>query len=287
MKEDIKTITIDSPFYPPLLKEISDPPQKLYIKGNLSINEPTIAIVGTRKATQEGIKTAEIFAEKLGLYGVTIISGLAMGIDAAAHRGALNSGTKTIAVLGCGIDKIYPAQNESIAQKILESGGGIISEYPPGSPSYKHQFLERNRIVSGLSLGTIIIEAPERSGSIRTANSAAEQGRSIFVIPGPINHPNFKGSHNLIREGATLATSIEEIMQDLNIEIKQEKEMETTSNLNETQYAIYNCIKKSGRSISIDKISEGTKLHPKIINQNITDIVITGLIKESGGLYNI
>ncbi|MEK7481868.1 MAG: DNA-processing protein DprA, partial [Patescibacteria group bacterium] len=172
--------------YPALLREIPNAPEKIYILGKLPPEESLkIAIVGTRKATDQGRIIAKKLAEKLTNLGIVIVSGLAMGIDTAAHEGAVVANGKTIAVLANGLDKIYPAQNENLAKKILELNGAIISEYEPGKPALEHQFLERNRIVSGLSVATIVIEAPERSGSLVTARLAAEQGREVFVFPGP------------------------------------------------------------------------------------------------------
>src|SRR3989344_4971641 len=166
----IKIISQKNPEYPSLLKEIQNPPEKLYVLGNLPseplANRPKIAIVGTRKATAQGRLLAKEIARKLTELGVIIVSGLAMGIDTSAHEGAVKAGGQTIAVLANGLDTIYPRQNENLAKKILELDGAIISEYPTNTPSFPNQFLERNRIISGLSIATIIIEAPERSGSL-------------------------------------------------------------------------------------------------------------------------
>jgi len=215
----IKIISQKNPEYPSLLKEIQNPPEKLYVLGNLPseplANRPKIAIVGTRKATAQGRLLAKEIARKLTELGVIIVSGLAMGIDTSAHEGAVKAGGQTIAVLANGLDTIYPRQNENLAKKILELDGAIISEYPTNTPSFPNQFLERNRIISGLSIATIIIEAPERSGSLATANWAVEQGREVFVFPGPIDHPNYRGSHKLIRDGARLIGSIEDLLEDL------------------------------------------------------------------------
>ena len=176
-----------------------------------------IAIVGTRRATPDGKSTARRFAAELARAGIVIVSGLAFGVDAAAHEGCLDAEGKTVAVLACGLANIYPRNNEPLAKKILAQGGAIISEYPPDMPAYPSRFLERNRIVSGLSKGTLVIEAPERSGSLATARFALEQNRDVFVVPGPIAHPNFKGSHALIRQGAELVTTPEDILESYGI----------------------------------------------------------------------
>ncbi len=212
----INPIKIADSEYPALLKEIPNAPKMFYLLGELPPDDLIkIAIVGTRKASSAGRRFAKELAQKLAEYGAVIVSGLAMGIDTAAHEGAILAGGKTIAVLANGLDTIYPAQNENLAKKILDYGGAIISEYPPQTPSFPNQFLERNRIVSGLSIATIVIEAPERSGSLVTARLAAEQGREVFIAPGSIDNPNYRGSHQLIRDGARLVTSIEDIMEDL------------------------------------------------------------------------
>ncbi len=211
-----KAISITASNYPVLLKEIASPPEKIFIKGALpDVSAPCIAIVGTRKATEEGKMLAKKTAKELAEKGFVIVSGLAMGIDTAAHEGAIKGGGKTFAVLGTGINKIYPAQNENLANRIILTGGAIISEYETNAPGFKWQFLERNRIVAGLCVATIVIEASSKSGSLVTARLAAESGREVFVFPGAAGHSNFKGSHALIRDGARLVNSTEDILEDL------------------------------------------------------------------------
>ena len=175
--------------------------------------ETPIAIVGTRRATPEGKIIAKRFARELTSYGIPIASGLAFGIDAAAHEECVATGGATIAVLAGGLDAIYPGSNAALAQKILARHGCIISEYPLGSPPLPYRFLERNRIISGISRGTLVVEAPENSGSLATARYALEANREVFVVPGSTLHPNFKGSHRLIRQGAELVTTPEEIFE--------------------------------------------------------------------------
>ena len=300
MNHSINIINKEDLRYPALLKEIPDVPEKIYVLGELPLdppaNGPKIAIVGTRKATDQGKIIAKKLAEKLANLGVIIVSGLAMGIDTAAHEGAIAANGKTIAVLANGLDKIYPAQNENLAKKILELNGAIISEYEPEKPALEHQFLERNRIVSGLSVATIVIEAPERSGSIVTARLAAEQGREVFVFPGPANHPNYTGSHKLIRDGARLVSSIEDILEDLNINqisnIKNQNDKSKFKNKinnikDENQLLVFEIIEKAGRPLNIDKIIEITKLEPQIANQAIAFLTIQGIIKETEKGYII
>jgi len=291
---EIKTILQENPKFPSLLKEIPIPASRIYVLGELPDDPPAagpkIAIVGTRKATSQGRSIAKEMAKKLSERGMIIVSGLAMGIDTASHEGAVAVGNKTIAVLACGLDTIYPYQNESLARKILELGGAIISEYPVGTPAFPNQFLERNRIISGLSVATIIIEAPKESGALVTARLAAEQGREVFVIPGPINNPNYYGSHKLIRDGARLVASIDDILEDLgiNIGINQLPYQHKSAFIkDENQLLILKTIQEAGQPLNIDKIIELTKLKPQVVNQAIAILIINGLIKETEKGYTI
>lgn len=290
----IKTILKESRQYPSLLKEIPIPASRIYVLGELPDDPPAagpkIAIVGTRKATSQGRSIAKEMAKKLSERGMIIVSGLAMGIDTASHEGAVAVGNKTIAVLACGLDTIYPYQNESLARKILELGGAIISEYPVGTPAFPNQFLERNRIISGLSVATIIIEAPKESGALVTARLAAEQGREVFVIPGPINNPNYYGSHKLIRDGARLVASIDDILEDLgiNIGINQLPYQHKSAFIkDENQLLILKTIQEAGQPLNIDKIIELTKLEPQVINQSLAPLIIQGILKETEKGYTI
>ena len=198
-------VTLGSAAYPQRLAEIDDAPLALWARGaGLDLlNSPQLAIVGSRNPTTAGRMTAESFACYFAASGVTVASGLAMGIDAAAHRGALQGVASTVAVLGCGIDVTYPRCNASLALAITQSGV-IVSEYPPGTPARAHRFPQRNRIIAGLTLGTLVVEATRRSGSLITARHAANYGREVFAIPGSIHNPLARGCHALIRDGAKL-----------------------------------------------------------------------------------
>jgi len=292
-KNNIHLLFIEDEKYPNLLKEIPLPPFGLYYQGNLpSVKKITLAIVGTRKATQNGLKTAKHFAKLIGETGCTIVSGLALGIDAAAHAGALESNASTIAVLARGLDQYYPAQNHSLAQKILEKGGLIVSEYPPGTPALPYRFLERNRIISGLSKGVLLIETPHHSGSEATARFALDQNRDVFVVPGPIDHPNFSGSHNLIRLGATLVFEpnhvLETIIPDWNdANQSKAKNRSLNQNINENEKAIIKALQNSGSPLSVDKIVELTNLNPKTTNQTLGFLVIKNIIQETESGYTI
>ena len=212
MKENnIKIININEREYPQALKEIYDPPISLYVKGNIEkLNNKNIGIVGCRECTTYGKKSAEYFAYNLSKQNINIVSGLAKGIDSYAHLGSLNTGN-TIAVLGNGLDIIYPKENLELANEIIKIGGTIISEYPCGTKPDKMKFPARNRIISGISSGIIVIEAKEKSGTLITVDFALEQGRDVFVVPGNINSINSVGTNDLIKQGARLVTTYEDI----------------------------------------------------------------------------
>jgi DNA processing protein len=275
--------------FPTLLKEIPDTPQALFARGSLDhFDRPAIAIVGTRKATQAGRSFAQMLASQLAKNNITVVSGLALGIDTAAHTGALDANGTTVAVLGNGIHTIYPSQNHSLAQKIIERGGTIISEYDETVTPQKYHFIQRNRIISGLSLAVVVIEAPARSGALATARFAAEQGRDVFVIPGSITHPNYAGSHALIRDGATLATSTEEILDDLGLRTAYDKlDEEQDLLLSPAEKRIYEALKAAGTILSVDHIIRETNLEPHIVNQAITLLALKNAIKEMPNGYCI
>jgi len=208
-------IAAESDDFPHLLRQIPDPPKRLYVVGNIdALHLPALAIVGSRNPTRGGRQNAYEFAKHLGRSGFCIVSGLAQGIDAAAHEGALDADAMTVAFLGHGIDRIYPAENRELAHRIA-AGGVLCSEYPLGSPPRKEHFPRRNRLISGLSLGTLVVEAAKRSGSLISARLAAEQGREIFAIPGSIHNPMSRGCHQLIRQGAKLVESADDIVSEL------------------------------------------------------------------------
>lgn len=276
--------------FPKLLEKIPWPLNAFYFIGEAPGNEPKIAIVGTRKATAAGLETARRFARELGEAGLTIVSGLALGIDAAAHTGALEAKAKTIAVIAGGLDSIYPKQNESLARKIIASGGTIISEYPPGTPTLPRFFIERNRIVSGLSRGVVIVEAPKKSGALATARFAAEQDRELFVIPGGVSHPNYEGAHALIKSGAALVTDTNDILAGLGFdarEVKIKSNRAKFDKLEETQKIVLQCITSAAEPINRDTIAKATKLSSMIVNQILAELTIDNLVQEENGRYSI
>lgn len=215
---EIEKIKIESNKYPQKLKEIYDPPATIYTLGNNRIlNEIGIAIVGARKATSYGKDVSLKIAKELSQKGINIISGLAIGIDTFAHLGSIQAHSfgKTIAVLGSGIDKIYPKENIELARKIIKSGGCIISEYPIGTEAQKKNFPQRNRIISGLSNGILVVEASQKSGALITAEFGLEQGKEVFAIPGDINKQQSEGCNVLIKDGAKIVLSVKEILEEI------------------------------------------------------------------------
>ena len=211
----LRLLTMQDADYPVRLRNIFEPPCLLYVKGNLPAidEEVAVAMVGTRKASPYGIEAAEKIAYGLSRQGAVVISGAAAGVDSASHRGALRAGGKTIAVLGCGLDVVYPAENAWLYRDIAASGA-LISEYPPGTAAEAWHFPVRNRIISGLSLATVVVEAPEKSGALITANTALEQGRDVFAVPGPIDAPMSRGCNRLIADGAGLVSESWDILRE-------------------------------------------------------------------------
>ncbi len=208
-------LTLADADYPQALLQIADPPTLLYVRGRLDLlNEPALAVVGSRHPTPQGISNAERFAAALAEAGLTIASGLALGIDAAAHRGALRTSANTVAFIGTGSDRLYPAANQPLALEIA-ARGAIVSEFPLGVPPTAANFPRRNRLISGFSRGALIVEASVDSGSLITARLAAEQGREVFAIPGSIHSPHSRGCHKLIREGAKLVETVQDILDEL------------------------------------------------------------------------
>ncbi len=215
MNDRYQTIRRDDEAFPELLAQLQDPPEELYVLGDIdALHLPSLAIVGSRNPTRTGARNAHEFASFLGKTGFCIVSGLAQGIDTAAHRGALDAGAPTVAFLGTGIDRVYPAANRDLAHEIARNGA-LVSEFPLGTHPEKWHFPRRNRLISGLSLGTIVVEAARRSGSLITARLAAEQGREVFALPGSIHNPLARGCHQLIRSGAKLVETGEDIVAEL------------------------------------------------------------------------
>ncbi|AGA30481.1 DNA protecting protein DprA [Singulisphaera acidiphila DSM 18658] len=211
----VQVVTSNDPLYPPPLQDIPDPPFLLYIKGSYEPRDPlAIALVGSRRCTPYGLRVAERLGASLARVGITVVSGLARGIDAAAHRGALKAGGRTLGVMANGLGQVYPPEHEDLAAQIADSGA-VISEMPMGQGPLAGLFPQRNRIISGLSLGVVVIEATPRSGSLSTAHHAMEQNRDVFAVPGPVDSLSSHGCHRLIRDGARLVETVDDILEEL------------------------------------------------------------------------
>jgi DNA processing protein len=217
-RQGIRLVTLEDPGYPELLRTIPDPPLALYVSGSLRESDRVaVAIVGSRRASPYGTQCAERLAYELSLRGVTVVSGLARGIDSAAHRGALRASGRTLAVLGSGVQRIYPPEHEGLAHQVA-GAGAVLSEYPMETEPLPHHFPRRNRIISGLSLGVVVVEAAARSGALITADCALEQGREVFAVPGPMTAVTSQGTHQLLKQGARLVTSVDDILEELRLE---------------------------------------------------------------------
>jgi len=284
-KDKIEIIKKSSQDYPKILKEISNAPKQLYVRGNLPKDHNlNFAIVGTRTASDYGRTLAFKIAKELAELGFNIISGLALGIDTQAHLGALEGKGKTTAVMGSAIDdnSIYPSENLNLVKKIISSGGAVISEYQPGTKSEIWFFPERNRIIAGLSQGVLVVEAPEKSGALITARLALEQNREVFAIPGSIFSKNSFGTNNLIKSGAKMVISVDDILEELNLtDLKTEKEITEKENLTEEEKAILNIIEKE--PIYIDKICQLSKMAASQVLAVVSLLEIKDIIKNIGG----
>lgn len=264
------------------LPHIPDPPKKLFIRGKLPAKRvKTVAIVGTRKPSAYGREIATKIASECAKNGIVVVSGLALGIDSIAHRAAIDSGGKTIAILANGVDKIYPRSHEDLGQRILQTNGAILSEYPNNTPARPWQFLARNRIVSGLADAVVIIEAASRSGTLSTANHALDQGKEIFAVPGNITSPLSAGCNQLIKNGANPLTSVEDLL-DFLIPDRFEKQTQLFKGDTREENVILEFLSKNGTTSS-DTIIKQTKLSASEFNQAITMLELKGLALNNGG----
>lgn len=283
-KYNISAVTYVSKNFPKKLKNLSDPPLVLYVRGDVSLlGKKSIAIVGTRKPTTYGRIVAEKFTKELSEAGLVTVSGLAYGIDTIVATSTLEVNGKTIAVLAGGLDSIYPSQNKGLADKIVENGGLLISEYKPFTRPAQYAFIDRNRIVSGLGLGTLIVEAGKTSGTMSTARHAIEQGKELFVVPGNINSIQSEGTNNLIDEiPDTFTISTERILYRLNIKKKEKKENAVQVDLVETE--ILDAL--SFGELSFDELSDKVNLKPAELSAKLIKLEMFGLVaKGAGNMY--
>ena len=283
-KENIRMLTEDDSDYPRLLKEIPTAPYILYMKGEMDLNAPMISIVGSRKFTDYGSRVAYAFAKDLAKAGITVVSGMAYGIDSIAHRGALDGGGKTIAVLGNSLDdkNIYPTSNLNLSREI-SSNGCLLSDYPIETPAgIPGNFPARNRIVAGLSMGTLIVEAGEKSGTLITANLALEFNRDVFAVPGQIFSPQSLGTNDLIKKGAKAVTSIRDILEELRLEEKAEKSLAPAKIPDTGEEEILLHI-LSNDPLHIDNISKLSKLGTATVASTLAMMEIKGWVRNIGG----
>jgi len=281
-KNGVRIITFSDPDYPTLLRHIHDPPPVLYMYGRLYHESLNIAIVGSRNATSYGRTITERLSGDLTQRGFTVVSGMARGIDSAAHRGALAVGGQTIAVLGCGLGTIYPAENKKLFHRIAENGA-VITEFPFLTAPDAHNFPVRNRIISGLSLGTVIVEATPRSGSLITARLAAEQGREVFAVPGSITSFKSMGTHGLIKQGAKLVEHVDDILEELNVmqPISSHIKEERTWKLTPEEARVLDQL--SPYPVHIDRLVRGLSLSAAQVSGLLLQLELKGLVTQSPG----
>lgn len=276
-------LTQDDDRYPPLLRKLPDAPPVLYVRGTLSsADERALSMVGTRKATTYGRDSAYHFAKQLAGCGVTVVSGLAHGIDTAAHRGSLDGGGRTIAVLGCGIERIYPNDNHKLAQDIMNCGA-LISEFSIGTPPDARNFPRRNRVISGLTLGVLVVEAPEKSGAMITATVAAEQGREVFAVPGNIFSPASAGTNRLIQDGAKLVMSVNDILDELDIahdNVQTQRATERIAPANDTEAKLLEYMTLD--PIHVDDLVRMCGLPVPVVSSTLTILELKGLARAVG-----
>lgn len=279
-------LLIADPEYPQLLREISDPPLLLHCQGNPSVlNNHQIAIVGSRNPTPTGYETAQSFSAQLAKTGFTVISGMALGIDAAAHLGALQTDSSTIAVTGTGLDRVYPARHDYLVEQIKQNGA-VISEFPLGTAPIGRNFPLRNRIISGMSCGVLVVEAALRSGSLITAKQALDQGREVFAMPGSIHHPNSRGCHALLREGAKLVESVTDILEEIDNFITRKTAYTLTNVIdatdlpNDDYHRVLSAIDMV--AVNVDVIVERSGLTPDAVCSMLLVLEMRGYVHISG-----
>ena len=282
-RHKVKVITGDDPSYPRRLKEIYDYPPLLYVRGTLiPEDEWAIAVVGTRRASIYGRQVTEEIVADLVRNKITIISGLAKGIDSIAHRTALEAGGRTIAVAGCGLDMVYPSDHVALARQIIEQGA-LISEFPLGTRPKAEHFPQRNRIISGMSLGVLVVEAGEKSGAMITAHWALEQNRDVFAVPGSVFSPASKGTNRLIQEGAKLVRNYTDILEELNLAMMpQQLEMKELVPTTDTESQLLGCLSKE--ATHIDDICRHSGLPIAAVSSTLTMLELKGLAKQVGGM---
>ncbi|MEW5986463.1 MAG: DNA-processing protein DprA [Chloroflexota bacterium] len=280
----IKLLTWNSPDYPRYLREIANPPPLLYLRGELSpADQWAVAIVGTRRLTTYGRQVTQELAAGLARNGVTIVSGLARGIDSIAHKAALEAGGRTLAVLGSGLDCLYPAENRSLAEKIQAGQGAILTEYALGVQPEARNFPPRNRIISGLSLGVVVVEAGLTSGALITAAFALEQDREVFAVPGNVHSPASQGANRLIQRGAKLVTKVEDVLEELNLGLVPEQTAAQMTLPESAEEALL-LEHLSGQPVHVDELSQSAGLPTALVSSTLTLMELKGMVRQVGGM---
>ncbi len=287
--ENIQSVSLGDSNYPALLSEINDPPHTIFYRGTLpSSDVPSLAVVGTRKMTTYGKMICEDLVSPLARQGIVIVSGLALGIDGVAHSTTIKAEGITVAVLGSGINKlnVYPSAHKQLSEKIISTGGAILSEYPPGFLPTQYSFPARNRIIAGLTLGTLVIEAPIKSGALITTRCALDYNREVMAVPHAITSPTGDGPNNLIKFGAKLITEPNDILEALNLQtIKQTTPTDQPTGANDTENKVLKCLNKEPKNIN--QIILESQLDSSITNSTLVIMEIKGLIKNLGGMNYI
>lgn len=285
----IRLLTFLDADYPRRLFEIGDPPPLLYLRGQIPAWDPAVAVVGARRATREGMKNSERLSAEMAASGITVVSGLARGIDTAAHRGALDGTGTTIAVLGCGVDVNYPPENRQLAEQICQTGC-IVSEFPLGTQPLAEHFPRRNRIISGLSRGVLVVEAVEKSGSLITARYALDQGREVLAVPGSISSPACRGSNRLIKEGAQLVDCLSDILEACRISLVSnplplfdQPATRPRHDLTPREAAVYELIAQGSRHL--DEITQALELTAGEVSAMVLGLELKGVVQQLPGSY--
>jgi DNA processing protein len=277
-----RIVPITAPEYPPRLRDLAEPPPVLFVQGELRPrDQQAVAVVGTRKCTPYGRQIAHQFGYELAARGLTVVSGLALGADAEAHRGALEAGGRTIAVLGCGLDITYPAQHQQLRAQIA-AAGAVLTEFPFGDGPSQDHFPRRNRVISGLAMGVVVVEAPAGSGALITARWAAEQGREVFAVPGDITRPESRGCNELIRDGATLVQSVDDILEGLGVALEPGPAPAAAApDLSPDEAAVYERLASAGKSV--DELVAETGLSAPRVMAALMQLEMRRLVRRFGG----
>ena len=282
-EQGISVLTWDDHGYPRRLKEVDQPPPVLYLRGAiLEEDQWAVAMVGTRRVTKYGRQTTQELAGALARNGITVVSGLARGVDGIAHQACLDNGGRTLAVLGCGVDRIYPPEHRRLAERIL-ANGALISDYPPGTPPEAANFPPRNRIISGLSQAVVVVEAGRKSGALITAAFAAEQGREVFAVPGNIYAPQSKGTNLLIQEGAQILLNIDSVMESLNLgQVEEHRTARAVLPSDAVEARLYELL---GREpLHVDDIRNLTGLPIEKVSATLTLMELKGMVRQIGSM---